>query len=253
MMVTPKLLLLLPLAAVAASALPAPTWAAGPTPTPTPTPTPPPIIYVPDTAQDMLQTQLAIQRAQAEARRAAAQAQVQAELNANQTRLQSHLAAEQARTQARLAAARERTRASTEAAATAAQFAALSALTARPTPEPFFNTNGEMQLAALTPQLGRYFGTDHGILVVRAPTHGILKLQDGDVILSIGDRTPASSSQAIRILSSYDPGDTIKLLILREHRKLDLAATLPAAPPPDARDAPAPRSLMRHEHSLKVP
>lgn len=228
MMVTPKLLILLPFAAAAAAAASAPTWAAGPTPTPTP----PPIIYVPDTAQDMLQTQLAIQRAQAEARRAAAQAQVQAELNANQARLRSHLAAEQARTQARLDAARERTRASTEAAATAAQFAALSALTARPTPEPFFNTNGEMQLAALTPQLGRYFGTDHGILVVRAPTHGILKLQDGDVILSIGNRTPASSSQAIRILGSYDPGDTIKLLVLREHRKLHLAATLPVAPPP---------------------
>lgn len=68
------------------------------------------------------------------------------------------------------------------------------------------------------------------MLVVRAPAHGVLKLQDGDVILSIGGRVPASSSQAIRILTSYDPGEKIRLVVLREHRRIDITAMLPAPP-----------------------
>jgi S1-C subfamily serine protease len=58
----------------------------------------------------------------------------------------------------------------------------------------------------------------------------VLKLRDGDVILSIGGRVPASSSQAIRILTSYDPGEKIRLVILREHHRMEISATLPAAP-----------------------
>ncbi|MBV8496784.1 MAG: PDZ domain-containing protein, partial [Gammaproteobacteria bacterium] len=40
-----------------------------------------------------------------------------------------------------------------------------------------------MELATLTPRLGSYFGSDKGVLVVRAPADGALKLEDGDVIL----------------------------------------------------------------------
>ncbi|MGH8221190.1 MAG: hypothetical protein ACREUT_21880 [Steroidobacteraceae bacterium] len=184
---------------------------------------PAPVPVVPDTAQYLLQSQLAIEQARAEAQRAAAQAKVQAELDANQARLEGRLAAERTSAQARLAAANAGT-----ATATAAQLAELSLLAARPAREPLANPNASMKLATITPGLGSYFGTDHGVLVVRAPTHGILKLHDGDVILSIGDRTPASGSQAIRILSSYDRGEKIRLVILREHRRMQITATMPA-------------------------
>src|SRR5579863_7291106 len=53
-------------------------------------------------------------------------------------------------------------------------------------PEPF--TQGslrDMELATLTPGLGSYFGTDKGVLVLRAPADGALRLEDGDVILAI--------------------------------------------------------------------
>ena len=89
----------------------------------------------------------------------------------------------------------------------------------------------DMELAGLTPGLGRYFGTDTGVLVVRAPPDGALGLQDGDVILSIGGRKPIDSSHVIRILSSYDPGEKVTLEVLRQHRKISVAATLPAEPP----------------------
>ena len=64
---------------------------------------------------------------------------------------------------------------------------------------------------ALTPQLGSYFGTSEGVLVVRAPEEEGLKLQDGDVILSIDGRKPTSGSHATRILRSYQPGEKLTM------------------------------------------
>jgi C-terminal processing protease CtpA/Prc len=89
----------------------------------------------------------------------------------------------------------------------------------------------DMELARLTPALGRYFGTDSGVLVVRAPPAGGLGLQDGDVILSIGGRKPTDGSHVIRILGSYDPGERITLEVMRQHRRIPVTTTLPAGPP----------------------
>lgn len=86
----------------------------------------------------------------------------------------------------------------------------------------------EMELARLTPGLGRYFGTDAGVLVVRAPPGGALGLQDGDVILSIGGRKPIDSSHVIRILASYDPGEKIAMELMRAHRRISVIASMPA-------------------------
>lgn len=84
-----------------------------------------------------------------------------------------------------------------------------------------------LELTALTPQLGRYFGTDKGVLVVRAPQSEIFKLQDGDVILSIDGRTPTSGSHITRILRSYQPGEKLVLRVMRDRKPLDLEITLP--------------------------
>jgi predicted metalloprotease with PDZ domain len=84
-----------------------------------------------------------------------------------------------------------------------------------------------MELATLTPQLGKYFGTDKGVLVVRAPPDGALKLEDGDVILAIDGREPASGSHATRILGSYQPGEKITLRIVRQQKTIDLEAAIP--------------------------
>lgn len=89
----------------------------------------------------------------------------------------------------------------------------------------------DMELATLTPGLGRYFGTDTGVLVVRAPPDRGLGLQDGDVILSIGGRKPIDGSHVIRILGSYDPGEKITLEVQRLHRKVTVATTIPAESP----------------------
>jgi serine protease Do len=85
----------------------------------------------------------------------------------------------------------------------------------------------DMELATLTPRLGSYFGADKGVLVVRAPAGGTLKLEDGDVILAIDGRQPTSGSHATRILGSYQPGEKVTLRIVRQHKAMELEATLP--------------------------
>ncbi len=86
---------------------------------------------------------------------------------------------------------------------------------------------GGMELTALTPQLARYFGTDKGLLVVRAPKSDVYKLQDGDVILNIDGRVPSSGSQVTRILRSYSAGETLTMRIMRDRKAVDLQITLP--------------------------
>jgi S1-C subfamily serine protease len=87
----------------------------------------------------------------------------------------------------------------------------------------------DMELATLTPGLGSYFGTDKGVLVLRAPADGALRLEDGDVILAIDGRAPESGSHAARILGSYVGGEKITLRVMRQHKTLDLQMTLPDA------------------------
>ncbi len=100
---------------------------------------------------------------------------------------------------------------------------------------------GDAEFVTLTPALGRYFGADKGVLVARAPEDEALGLQDGDVILAIGGREPQSGSHAMRILRSYQPGESVELKILRDRRQQTLAAKVPAREPRDfLRRAPVP-------------
>ena len=86
---------------------------------------------------------------------------------------------------------------------------------------------GSAELVPMTAKLGQYFGTETGLLVVRAPDDSRLKLEDGDVIVDIDGRTPASPSHALRILSSYQPGEKLKLNILRMKKKMSFDITMP--------------------------
>jgi S1-C subfamily serine protease len=89
---------------------------------------------------------------------------------------------------------------------------------------------GDAELVTLTPELGRYFGADKGVLVARAPDDASLGLQDGDVIVAIGGREPQSGPHAMRILRSYQPGESVEIRILRDHRTQTVSATVPDRP-----------------------
>ncbi len=86
---------------------------------------------------------------------------------------------------------------------------------------------GDMEMVSLTKELGRYFGTESGLLVVRAPGDDDLKLKDGDVIQRIDGREPQSVAHALRILASYQPGETLEIEIMRDKKREVLSIEIP--------------------------
>jgi S1-C subfamily serine protease len=104
-------------------------------------------------------------------------------------------------------------------------------------------------MVELNEGLGRYFGTDSGLLVISAPGNNDLEIEDGDVIKSIDDREPQSVGHAMRILGSYQAGEELELEIMRDKRRRTLKIRMPeddrrsffpAPVPPAAAPAPAP-------------
>jgi len=86
---------------------------------------------------------------------------------------------------------------------------------------------GTAQLVSLTPKLGQYFGSEKGLLVVRAPSDARLKLEEGDVIVDIDGRVPSSPSHALQILTSYQAGEKMKLNVLRMKKRVTFDITVP--------------------------
>jgi S1-C subfamily serine protease len=107
----------------------------------------------------------------------------------------------------------------------------------------------DLELVELNDGLGKYFGTKDGLLVVKAPNSGALELEDGDVIQSIDGREPQSVGHAIRILSSYQPGEELELAIMRDKESRTLKVEVPddrtsfRAPLPPHPLAPEPPAL----------
>ena len=106
---------------------------------------------------------------------------------------------------------------------------------------------GHMEMVSLTERLGKYFGTEKGLLVVRAPDDENLKLEDGDVIQSIDGREPKSVSHAMRILGSYQSGEQLELQIMRDKRRQTLKIEMP-----DNRSSWVPHVVPRIESDVAV-
>ncbi|HET7470705.1 MAG TPA: PDZ domain-containing protein [Gemmatimonadales bacterium] len=84
----------------------------------------------------------------------------------------------------------------------------------------------DLDLAPLNSDLGNYFGTTDGILVIRAPEDNTLGLKGGDVVQAVDGRKPSSPAHLLRILRSYDKGETFKLDILRNRKHETVTARL---------------------------
>ena len=87
----------------------------------------------------------------------------------------------------------------------------------------------DLDFVTLNPDLGEYFGAKEGVLVVKAPGDSTLPLKGGDVILSIGGRKPTSPSHAMRILHSYDAGETVSIDILRKQKRMTVTWKVPSS------------------------
>jgi predicted metalloprotease with PDZ domain len=83
-----------------------------------------------------------------------------------------------------------------------------------------------LELAPVNPQLGSYFGTTDGVLVVDVPDPPPLGLKAGDVVLAVDGREVSSPRQLMRVLSSYEPGEALRLEAMRQKKRITLRGTL---------------------------
>jgi S1-C subfamily serine protease len=94
----------------------------------------------------------------------------------------------------------------------------------------------DLQFVGVNRELGEYFGTDHGVLVVRGtempqprpkPSPRENALRGGDIILKIGNQEPQTPVEAVRLLRSYESGKPISVQILRHKKSETLTVQTP--------------------------
>jgi S1-C subfamily serine protease len=90
----------------------------------------------------------------------------------------------------------------------------------------FGGSLADLELAPLNPDLGQYFGTTEGVLVINLPKESPLGLKGGDVILNIDGRKAISPVGLLRILRSYEPGDSFKFEIMRNKARTTVTGKL---------------------------
>jgi S1-C subfamily serine protease len=95
-----------------------------------------------------------------------------------------------------------------------------------------------LELARLDEDLGSYFKTRDGVLVVKAPRSGALNLKSGDVIQKIDGDSVSEPVTVLDKLRSRGEEQTVKLEIVRKGRKMELQGQIPVA---DARGMRPPR------------
>lgn len=106
-----------------------------------------------------------------------------------------------------------------------------------------FRWNG-LNLATVGKELGRYFGTERGVLVLSAGPH-LDALRPGDVIRKVGETPVATPRDAMDALRGLSPGSVVTLDVLRDRKATRARVTVPEALPalplaPPAPPAPPP-------------
>ena len=85
----------------------------------------------------------------------------------------------------------------------------------------------DVELVELDEDLGAYFGTSEGLLVLRAPEDNEFGFKSGDVILNVDGRKPTDQSHLVRIIRSYERGETMNVEIMRNRSSQVLTVTVP--------------------------
>lgn len=84
----------------------------------------------------------------------------------------------------------------------------------------------DLELAPLNPELGRYFGTAEGVLVIDVPPDSKLGLKPGDVVQSVDGRETRIPNQVLRALQSYEPGERFTLQLIRLKARMIITGTI---------------------------
>ena len=83
-----------------------------------------------------------------------------------------------------------------------------------------------LNLASLNPDLGGYFGTDKGVLVLSAD-ESLKELKPGDVLQQVAGERVERPEDALRLLRERPAGSEVKVQVLRQHKPLTLSMKAP--------------------------
>lgn len=84
-----------------------------------------------------------------------------------------------------------------------------------------------LKFAAVNEQLGDYFKTDYGVLVLNAEENNELQLQTGDVLLSVGGNRVETPSDVMRELRRVESGSTVQIELMRKRKNKTLDVIVP--------------------------
>ena len=84
-----------------------------------------------------------------------------------------------------------------------------------------------LKLAEIDADLGSYFKTDRGVLVLKAKADNDLQLKSGDVIMKVGDTDVNSPSDFMRTLREFEEGQELHINIKRDRKDKTLKTIMP--------------------------
>ncbi len=96
-----------------------------------------------------------------------------------------------------------------------------------------------LSLSTLDADLGRYFGTTQGVLVMRS-INALPGLRSGDVIQAVDGKTINTPRDVMKTLYQSTTGDKVTLRVLRNRASQDIEITVPEGRPLDFLPPPRP-------------
>ena len=86
--------------------------------------------------------------------------------------------------------------------------------------------NNLLEMVELNPELGSYFGTEVGVLVLDVDEESTMGLRPGDVVVAISGREVDEVSDIRRILASYEEDEKVDFGIWRDGAQLTVVGTI---------------------------